>query len=540
MFKWLKKVMISIINAIQRLFVGDKEVQSVTIGDTQVYPDPSVEPVYETIKLVRFASAQYSSGNKLDAAGWSNYAEIIGTVDVYTENVTEGGRTLDYTETVTLIPTATNANWMSIDGTKLYANSRGTLAGNERSTLVDWVLPEGYSFDEEYMTSPQRVSVVQEANAVVNRLPGTISFAVNGGTPATWNSTSGATPSTISVTSSSNDIAQSGTLVCYRTLVYTSGDSEPYTSPIYSLGNWSTGDDMSWATLDTSSTPTRVHINEKTDSGQRSCRLNIADSYFSSTQTTYITITQEGVSNTVLTVDQSKTIKYSTTEFSIYIYSLRNDVCCSTSNGLFINVSNSTIGNLVLSSDEIINSTTGYQKLTFTCDASSGDSQLEATVTISQGGGLTKSITIYQLAKTSQEIALEGISISEQYQNWVVGIVQKSNGTYSTIIAKDSPIESNVTVTLDVEWQCVMAQNSNVYVYIVGSEEITQTISSGSSFNIGNKVYYGDPVRPTTNSTQHVQPQNSSAPETTSSLMVSPLDGFVSITYLRVHSFTVS
>ena len=475
--------MISIINAIKSLFVGDKEVQSVSIGDTQVYPDPSIEPVYETIKLVKFAAAQYSSGNKLNAAG-SNYAELIGTADVYTENVTEGGRTWEGEETVTLIPTATNVNWMSISGTKLIADTRADAAGDERSALVDWVLPDGYSLNEEYMTSPQRV---QEANTIASTSAGAITdFRLNGQNTI------------ISI----DDTAQTlyiSSIAGYRNVSYTSGYtttiSIPNTGYVYTISG---GD--GWTALNyNGSIAQSISVTANNSGSSREAVVIVKDGTYPSAQAS-IRIKQ--AVPWVLSVSSPVYVACDATSFSFNVTSTNNGVAAPITSSMVSIVTNNS--NLSLTGIEAVSGSTGVYKISFSCSVNTDTSNTKTSqvrITRSDHTEAPRTVSIIQAADNSALDGLNVVDIADNNTHWVLATYTSGRtqiGSYNygitgVLIACDSPITSNKTIrfnTLAVQRIKNMGSQPVNDVYNV-PQYTTQVVESGSTVSTGNKTYYG-------------------------------------------------
>ena len=164
MFKWLKKVMISIINAVKSIFVGDRPVQSISIGDTQVYPNGVV-----SYAMAGAPTLEYSSGSMIPASG-EGYARIVGTLITYVDNVEQGRSTVEFTPT--LLTSGVGDIW-SVSGTHIEAVSRGTETGSARSATFS----ASYSLDSFHYNGGN-FTVTQQANSI-SSYPGAItSFRV--------------------------------------------------------------------------------------------------------------------------------------------------------------------------------------------------------------------------------------------------------------------------------------------------------------------------------------------------------------------------
>lgn len=500
MFKWLKKVMISIINAIKSLFVGDKEAQKVTIGDTTVYTkEEPVEPVYNTIRLIRHVAVWYSSGNKLTASG-SNYAEIRGTVDVYIENITEGGRTLDHTETVTLIPTATNASWMSINGTRLVASNRGDTTGDERTAYVDWIIPSGYALNEDYMTSAERVAVAQEANAIMSTGAGAITdFRLNGQNTI------------ISI----DDTAQTlyiSSIAGYRNVSYTSGYtttiSIPNTGYVYTVSG-GTG----WVTINyNGSIAQSISIAANNTGSSREAVIVVKDGNYTSVQSS-IRI-QQGVSWELTLPSGSIDVSYSATSFSFDVVSTNNGAAYPITSTMISYGSNRS--NISLSGITSVSGSVGTYRLTFSCSANNDTSNKTSTITITRPDHIEspRTISVIQEANVSVLEGIDNQHIADNNSHWVLGTVTNGRTEHfgvngipadntGIIIACDSPIALDRTITIShitVQRRNPSAQGMPGVAYTANN--VTQTISSGTtlevSFDFTNsggtsytKTYYG-------------------------------------------------
>ena len=179
--------MISIINAIKSLFVGDRPVQSVSIGDHQVYSiGDDLWPTVPSGERWRIAilNLQYSSGSKLDAAG-SNYVEIVATVYKYLS-----GSSTAYETTTMSCPLETDTSWIELrNSARAYGENRGTQnpstsAGAERTGIIRAIRPtqsgyqvSGQASDEQF---GQNYTVTQAANTI-SSYPGAITnFQVEG------------------------------------------------------------------------------------------------------------------------------------------------------------------------------------------------------------------------------------------------------------------------------------------------------------------------------------------------------------------------
>ncbi len=493
--------MISIINAIKSLFVGSREVQKVTIGDTTVYiKEEPVEPVYNTIRLIRYVAVQYSSGNKLTASG-SNYAEIIGTVDVYSENQEEGGRVLESTETIVIAPDSADSSWLSWDSDKkLYAESRGGTAGDERSAYVEWSLPNGYNFYEDYMTSPGRVSVSQEANTILTTGPGAITdFRING-------------QNTVIPIENTEQTLYISSISGYRNITYTSGYSTTVSIPssgfIYTVSG-GTG----WVTINyNGSIAQSISIAANNTGSSREAVIVVKDGNYTSVQSS-IRI-QQGVSWELTLPSGSINISYSATSFSFNVVSTNNGEAYPITSSMISYGSNRS--NISLTGITSVSGSVGTYKLTFSCSANNDTSNKTSTITITRPDHTEspRTINVIQAANVS---ALEGIDnqhIADNNSHWVLGTVTTGrtehfgvNGINAAntgiIIACDSPITLDKTITIS----SIAVQRRNPSVQGMPgvsytANNVVQTISSGTTLEVSfdftssggtsyTKTYYG-------------------------------------------------
>lgn len=472
MFKWLKKVMISIINAIKSLFVGDKEVQSVSIGNTEVY---SASTTY----VIRSISLSYSSGSKLNAAG-SNYAQVMGEISAY-----KGGSLVN-TFTTALTPILpNNPQFLSIsEGTKIVAPNRGTSTGSERS---EWVTGSFTSGGTTY-TIDTSVQVTQQANAIVSTeyiINNIVLFSSADGTNYSF------TPSGSNLLEINDSAKSLGyTVSGYAKKTFTSG---VYTND-YSGIQWTVdavvtnNQYCSWITP-TSSGNAIGTIDFSSFSGDpgdtREATLRVY--YYSPTNSSAMTITvRQTVSNYVFTGLSSSNVANYQETFTV-TYTATNDgqpltteelnsiTWHTTSNGIGCNyVSRKVSGTSVI--------------FTFSCHQNTTTNS-KTTVFVANFAGKTVTTSVTQAAGYNVSyVNIARLNAGNQAIKLVVGTVSRSSGeSLGIVLASPDPITSNINVMIQLKW----SYSGGGPYDGTGSTPVSMTINAGDWVNIGSSSLYG-------------------------------------------------
>ena len=464
MFKFIKKIMISLINAIRSLFVGDKEVQSVSIGNTVVYQSGS-EYVLDSVSL-----SFSNGGSKLNAAG-TNYAQITGTFNVYRNGVLTG------TDTMTLTPVLSNNSFLSIsDGTKITAPDRTNVEGAERSESV------GAQYTIAGTTyQAGNVTITQQQNQRVLSSGLITDFKING-------------QATSLVISDSSTTLYISSISGYENVDYTSGYHTTISIPNYTYSCSQAG---SWVTMNYNGNQLlNISIAANTSGSDRQAVIEVRDAQFSGV-TNSVTIRQEAP--WILSVN-SKTILATDTSFYIQVTSTTN----GTPYPITANMVDVTTNASSIALTDITDIGNGVYRLDFNCSINSDTTNSKTNrITITRPDHSSSPVvsTITQLANSSAFDGLHIITTAENNNHWAFGTysagrVQMGSYNYENlgiVIVADAPIASDVTVRFN---KLVIQRITNPSSQPVGvaynvTRYSTQTITAGSTFGIGNKTYYG-------------------------------------------------
>ena len=507
MFKWLKKVMISIINAIQSLFVGDKEVQSVSIGNTQVYPnyggdDPTQWPSgfdgkVRKIKSIEVAYFSDSSAQTSDptitsigAIGSNNgnaiFCCLYAVYDLYaayTNNLLESDQWMYCPVDQSTLP-----DWLHVDGYRIYADRREATPSGQRtaniscvelpapatsSTPATFQLKSGVSISGKTVTQLGNVPILDHSEITSIKYFGTSS------------------PLRITDYNTSDNL----TVVCtdkVGTYHYTLSTGDPYTAPISS---WGANSNQSWATIESGTCNVILAPYTGAAGGSRTVTISVFPTSDATNQYAY-TITQGMEYYLVFASGSSstKTISYSTTTGTIQVVSSHNGSAYSVS---------ATSSGSWLSIGTIYNSGSTYT-IPFSCSANSSSSDRSSTITITQSGGLSLTCTVTQ---EQNNTALEGVTVAPSGQtetaNWVIGTIQETGGKKSLVIVRKSDWQysgqsGNVSYS-GLMWSGNTSGESYSNLYIANNSRVTSSYTGKSYIGAYVKSTSGTDLKNQTN-----------------------------------------
>ena len=501
MFKWLKKVMISIINAIKSLFVGNREVISVSVGDHQVYPEASLWPTVDSMHhwVIRSISPRYSSLSSLNAAGTS-YVEMVATYDVYLGR--EGGMLSEEGLTMVCpIDADSLPSWLSLqNNTKIYGENRGTQnpntsAGQSRTATISCApIPSGIGIRLGSGVSLNQ-SVTQSANSI--RVVGTEIERVNlyCSSPVISKSFE---PDDNDLTLSISDGAISNmsyyidgyTIKNYASGSFYGNDSNVSWTIDAVTGQYNSP--CSWITItpDTSvSSTTMGTLSISSYSGSpgdsRTASLRIYSG--SPTGSGSITITiQQTVSAYVFTGPSSvgQQPRYAGT-FTITYTASNNGQALTTSELNSINYSFTSNGIGCTYVSRRVSGTSVY--FTFQRPINPSESVRTSRITATFAG---KSVTT--TVTQAAGISISGVKVaaySLSGSDFVLGTVSRSTGeSLGILIASKTAIDSNKTAQFIIDWK----YSGSSETYNEGdSGPVVVAIPSGSYVRVGTNTFYG-------------------------------------------------
>lgn len=499
MFKWLKKIMISIINAVKSIFVGDREVQSVSLGDTEVYSlGEDLWPTVPSNELWRIGilNVHYSSGSKLDAAG-SNYVEILATVYKYLS-----GSSSPY-ETVTMpCPLETDTSWLDLrNSNRAYGENRGTQnpstsEGAERTGTIRAIRPVSSRYQVTGQASDsqfgQNYSVTQAANSLlttgyeINRV---IFYVPTSGFSKTFE------PDDSDLTFELTDAAYSNisySVDGYKTQVYASGSPYGNTSSgiewTVDAVNEGTSTSCSWITVTSSSDNTgTIDVSDFSGSAGDTRQASLRIYYYSPTNSASMTVTvKQTVSAYVFTGPSTSNITNYTETFTISYTATNNGQPLTTQelNSISYTFPSNGIGCNYVSRRVYNNSAI----LTFSCHQNFSEST-KTTRIVATFAGKSVTTTVTQAAGYSVYL-VNGVSLNKgnQARKVVLGTAYMSSGqSLGIILASPDPIDVNMTAQVQVDWSY-----SGGGPYEGCSEAPTTiTIPQGSYVNVGTSTVYG-------------------------------------------------
>lgn len=394
--------MISILNAIKSVFVGNKEVQTISVGDAIVYQSG-------TYRISGTFTVRYSSGTKLLASG-ANYVELIATRETL-----RNGQVIS-TDEVVLTPVIGSSSFLYKEGNKIKAPSRGTTPGAERSDNVTatYDLGDGQTYDPQLS-----VQIVQQQN--YNSIDHSEITSVK--------YFGQSSPLRITEYNTSSDF----TISCTEkvgTYYYNWTSGESSTASITSWG--ANTDSPSWVTIESNTCNVTLAPYSGTSGGSRTAVINVFPSSDATNQYAYTIV--QGVDYYLVFASGSsstKTISSTATSGSIQVVSKHD--------GSAYAVTASRTGTW-LTLGTITNSGATYT-IPFTCSANSS-SERTSTITISQSGGLSLTCTVTQ---EQANTALDGVTVATQGQvetaNWVIGTIAETDGKKSLVIVRKSDWE---------------------------------------------------------------------------------------------------
>lgn len=466
MFKWLKKIMISIINTIKSLFVGDKEVQKITIGDAAVVYESGDSYIITGFRL------SYSEGTRLYASG-SNYAELLGTRQIYRNG------TLIGSDEIALTPQVGSSSFLYTEGTKIKAPSRGTTVGSIRS---DWVSGTYDLGNGQTYTTDASAKVEQQANYQTAG-PGGINLFTVEEFDVEGNCEIGEETITINEAGLSNMQYE---VEGYGGWSYTSGASQSHGRTITWIveGVDSSDNTVNWISVDTTNKQVSISSWGNGSVGSsRSAYIKAYDQAFPDQVWAKIPVLQE-ISSWTLTFNPSGTTKSysigtSDTSFSISVLPKKNGTLITSSmlEQLTASVSGSTIGNVTPTNKTLSSSSA---TLWFSCSANTVQSTRTATITISLGdksivATVTQDKYVPMPSFFNQAIQAEGNS------DWWIGTVNYNGTSKGIYIYCENEITEQVTVSIALSWK---GEKSGT-TYNCEETGIENTIQPHSSFTIG-------------------------------------------------------
>ena len=489
MFKWLKKVMISIINAIKSLFVGDTEIQKVTVGDTVVYAKGVI-----TYQISGTPWIEYSSGHGYISASGNDYARVVGTLITYVDGVEQGSSVVEFSPTLL---SGDSGVW-SISNNHIFAAYRGTTAGDARTATFSAVYSEnGFTY-----TCSQTILITQQANVKVFDGSEVTSFEISDGGDEYVDG------DTITF---EGDVQQLTVNLAsgVRKYSWTSGADEPdvvfnmsTTTNFWQYWELVNLDNADWITFGTGSDAKYITISQYTGSTSRSARISFRDRSVGDRTESMPTITINQTANEWELSAANATFEGTITQPTVTIMSKHYG---SVYTNLAVTIVSSTISNLQYSGCS--GSSNGQVTLNFTCGTNSGSSNKTASIRIYQnGGGNTRTITLTQKPFSS---AFDGIDIKfiTEDGQWVLGeITETGTGNIGFIVAKNtnSPLRTG-TYNFSASFEYRTATGPNEFegltwymrVRTEGTDVVltdprgTDHQLNTSRIFINNKSYYG-------------------------------------------------
>ena len=477
MFKFIRKIMISIINAIKSLFVGDKQVQSVSIGDTQIYPNGVI-----TYALDGTPWIEYSSGQGYITASGDDYARVVGTLVTYTDGVESGRSTVEYS--VSLL-SGDSSIW-SVSGKHIFAASRGRTTGESRSATFKATYSDNglnytygptilitqqgnfryaspgsinmFTVDEYYVedtgeTGDTTIQVYEDGASFSYTISGT------GG----WRYTSGA----ISIASRTPE---------WEVLGVDSSDQQvTWISSTHSSGDYENG------TVTIDSIPGTTPIT-------RTGYIKVVDPLCPNDVYARIPISQSFNSYSLVFYSyesSSKSISATDTAFSFRVVPKYDGTLISITDTdqLSVQVSySSTIEGIQVSSKTVV-SGSGYVSVNFTCSQnSSTTSRKTASINFSYGGKTITATVTQEKYHPIPSFFMEAVQASND-DTWWIGTVNTNGVAKGIFIYSENEVLEDTDVSITLEWS---AKKNNSTVSRDYEEMGTvNTISAHESYSIG-------------------------------------------------------
>ncbi len=487
MFKWLKKVMISIINAIKSLFVGNKPVQSVTIGDTQVYPNGIV-----TYQMSGSPTLEYSSGQNYILASGDGYARIVGTLITLVDGVEQSRETVEFSPT--LLTSGVDNIW-SVSNKHIFAADREDVTGDVRSASFQAM----YSNSEGFTYNGGMFTVNQQANSSSTSAGAITDFKLNGQNTI------------ISVDDQAQTLYVNNNLAGYRNVTYTSEFPGRVSIPSTSF-NFTISGGEGWTTLNNNGVNTTIVLTANNSGSTREAVVTVKDGSYPSAQAS-IRIKQ--AVPWVLSVPGQVYIAYDATSFSFNVTSTNNGVAAPINSSMVSVVTNNS--NLSLTGIEAVSGSTGVYKISFSCSVNTDTSNTktsEVRITRSDHTESPRIVSIVQAANSSAFEYINSQHVSSNNPHWILGTVTTGRTEHygvngqnvdntGIIIACDSPITSDKTIrisSITVQRRDPSSQGLPTRKYTANS--VVQTITAGTELevsfdftNVGGdsytKTYYG-------------------------------------------------
>ena len=449
MFKFIRKIMISIINAIRSLFVGDKEVQTVTIGNTVVYTNQPSGVI--TYALDGTPWIEYSSGQGYITASGSDYARVVGTLITYTDGVESGRSTVEYS--VSLL-SGDSSIW-SVSGKHIFAAYRGTTTGESRSATFKAT----YSDNGLNYTYGPTILITQQGNFRY-AAPGSINMFTVDEYYVEDTGETGDTTIQVYENGASFSYTVSGT-GAWR---YTSGAiSLASRVPEWEvLGVDSSNQQVSWV----SSTPSSGDYESGT------VTIDSIPGTTPITRTGYIKVVDPTCPNDVyarIPISQSfnaysltfhssdttsKTILGSDTYFSFRVVPKYNGTLISNADldQLSVQVSSSsTIEGIQVSSKTVV-SGSGYVSVSFTCSQnSSSTSRKTASINFSYGGKTITATVTQEKYHPIPSFYMEAVPAIND-ESWWIGTINKNGVAKGIFIYSENQPSEDMDVVISLEW----------------------------------------------------------------------------------------
>ena len=522
MFKWLKKVMISIINAIKTLFVGDRPVHSVSIGGTQVYPysgaddptqwntgyDGNIRKI-KSINIAYFPNMNSSSDSTITmigAEGSNNgsakVACIYAMYDLY--DYTGLQKKEENQWMYCPIDPNTLPSWLHMNGYFLYADSRGSVQGDVRTAQISCPsLPSFSPHPDKYQLTSGvslTVTVSQQANQRVYNGSEVTEFEIDEYVDGDTITFEGDTQR-LTVTAASG----------IRRYSWTSGadaDDETFnmsqTSNFWQNWELVNVDSASWVHFGSGSEAKSIDIDSYTGNTYREARISFRDYHWPNLTDNIPVIKLKQTALEWELFASNATVEGTVTQPTITITSKHYG---SVYTNLTVTVVSSDIPNLQYSGCS--GSSNGQVTLNFTCGTNSGSSNKTASIRIYQNeGGNTRTITLTQKPFSA---AFDGIDVKAQTADgqWVLGEITEtgtnkvgyilakntttylSTGTYNIYIGTIEFWEGNNTTSTEYEGGFYMTMSVSSTGDVTLTDYLGHTHGISRDIYINRKYYYG-------------------------------------------------
>jgi len=450
------------------IYNGSTLTSAVYLGDFKTWPTGVVT------QTITNTGVAYSSGTYINAAG-TNYGYLRGVLNTYIDG------TFDSSSYITLTPTfngSYDASIWSISGNQVHAADRELVYdANSRSVSVNG------RYDSSTFGP---FNIWQDHNTYSPTGTGTMIFQLNGQSGTITQDSSAKTWSANTVIQR-NVIYTSGhttTLNEYSQQYYTYTINDNYATVTYSDGTViqpGNNASHSGATLST------VAIPANSGTSDRTMTIIARDGMYNNIYSV-IAITQYGQVDWGWTWSTSNplSIRESDTSFVLKATSTRDGSPFTITSSMISLRANGINASLRSVST---NTSTGLVTMTFDCSGNTTADTRSVYVDITQGPN-TRSCRVIQAAATG---AFEGINVYSTYGHWVVGTVETGLNVFGIIIARDSAITADSSVSFSnivFQWTApTEGATPNTYTY----NNLTQVITSGTTCTVSylGKTYYG-------------------------------------------------